>query len=142
MKMIEIPGETFHTLGKGEIKQLPDSLIDGHAVHRSIRRIVLPNIGENLGWMRYVESAEEGFLFATVEVHVTEENASADPAQKHPKIVGAVFYVPASYYLKESLRVIYNIHAGEKGTDGEDVAITSLAFQQTAQHLLWQISKE
>ncbi|MCX6717138.1 MAG: hypothetical protein NTU76_00470 [Candidatus Taylorbacteria bacterium] len=137
--MIEIPREMFNTIGTGEIKQLPDSLIDGHTVHRLIRRIVLPNVGEKLGWMRYVESAEEGFLFATVEVHVTEDNASADPAQKHPKIVGAVFYVPKSYYSKECLLEIYDIHAGKKGTDGEDVAITSLVFQQTAQHLLMQI---
>ena len=136
MRISEIPGDVFRNFGKGEIKKLPDSNICGHGVRRYIRQVILPNLGEKLGWLRFVHSYYADFPFETVEVHVSEENASADPGVKHPEIVGAVYYVPASYYSDESLCHFYDIHAGKKGTDGENIVIIGICLQQEARSRL------
>lgn len=150
MKISDIPRALFEAFGglKGKIKAdglLPLVLHQGNPVRCSVARIVCPNLGEKLGWMCLLESADESGEIATLEIHTTEEGARARRGDKHhPHMFAAFWHKPADFYSEPELMGVRNDQVKTEGTDMRDVVTLALfgTFSSVASSFLMSIEAE
>ena len=93
----------------------------------SIRQIVIKDLGDKLGWVRFMrtrspESAVN--MFASIEIHVSEQNARmACPHKRHDELALAIWYEPPSYY-KDQSEIYYKL-CGVQDDENVDVGIVA-----------------
>lgn len=133
----DVPAIIFQDYGTGKIEKLgPDKIAD-QEVMRLIRKVVLPEHGEKLGWLRLVE-VKDGKGFTAIEWHVTEESARAPCGEKvdESNLLAIVWFRPDMHYEREELRaVVPRSEVQIARTDAEEVGMLAFHLSEKARSL-------
>jgi hypothetical protein len=96
--------ETFCHADLSPIRSVGSFMFNGVEIRQRYRKIVMPTVAEDhLGWLKCMESADGTYTWASLEVHASEEKASAPPGDTpDPGMIAVVWFEPAHYYYCEA----------------------------------------
>jgi hypothetical protein len=129
MNILKVTESIFKKLGKEPIEEITDVQSNGLTMQRKIKRIVMPNAGDKLGWAKHVTflDAAGEIISNAIELHNSRENAVADcPNGPHEETIMSVWVTKPGFYYstRRSLYQQINGAAIKPGTDGENAEWT------------------